>query len=297
MRIAVTGATGFLGRHLVPALIQHGADVTVMVRPGTEEKPWTKGLAKAEIDLGAPPTDAFERLGMPEVVVHLAWQGLPNYNSLHHFETELPNQYCFLKLLVEGGLPRLVVTGTCSEYGVQSGALVETLPTVPANPYGFAKDGLRRQLEYLKLRRAFALVWARLFYMFGEGQAVNSLLPQLERALAGGERIFNMSGGEQLRDYLPVTEIARILTCLAAGSADLGVVNVCSGNPVSVRGMVESWLSERGADISLNRGYYPYPDYEAMAFWGDRRKLDAHLAADEQIRRPSRNPLEESLQT
>ena len=87
-----------------------------------------------------------------------------------------------------------------------------------------------------------------------------------------------MSGGEQLRDYLPVEKIARILVLLAQSDGDVGVVNVCSGKPVSVRSFVENWLAERGATIALNRGHYPYPDFEPMAFWGDTKKLQSVLS-------------------
>jgi dTDP-6-deoxy-L-talose 4-dehydrogenase (NAD+) len=157
---------------------------------------------------------------------------------------------------------------------MQSGELSEAMATAPVSPYGFAKDCLRRQLEYLKASCQFALVWARLFYVYGEGQATSSLLPQLERALANGDAVFNMSGGEQLRDFLAAEEAARHLVRLAVASGDPGTVNICSGKPISVRGFVEAWLKERGGNIALNRGHYPYPDFEPMAFWGDRRKLD-----------------------
>ena len=279
MRVAVTGATGFLGRHVVPALVARGAQVTAAVRPGGAPRPWLAGLDTAAIDIAFPSEDAFDRLGRPEAIVHLAWQGLPNYRSLHHFETELPIQYRFLKLLVECGLSRLVVAGTCFEYGMQSGPLSETLPTAPNNPYGYAKDALRRQLQYLKDTHPFALVWARLFYMYGEGQGANSLLPQLERAIASGEAVFHMSGGEQLRDYLSVTAIAECLARLAICDADTGPLNVCSGTPKSVRAVVEEGIAKSGASIALDLGHYPYPDYEPMAFWGDRSKLDDILEA------------------
>jgi dTDP-6-deoxy-L-talose 4-dehydrogenase (NAD+) len=83
-----------------------------------------------------------------------------------------------------------------------------------------------------------------------------------------------MSGGEQLRDYLPVGQIAERLVSLALTARNNGIVNVCSGIPVSVRELVERWVEQNGWAIRLDLGRYPYPDYEPMAFWGDRRKLD-----------------------
>lgn len=244
-----------------------------MCQPAAEiPLPLSKHVAVL-IDMKYPPANAFDLLGRPDTLIHLAWAGLPNYKSLHHFEEELPTQYRFIKGLVASGLKNLVVTGTCFEYGMQSGPLNEDVETRPSNPYGFAKDTLRRQLEYLQQVRPFNLTWARLFYLYGEGQAENSLLPQLRKAVEQGDKIFNMSGGEQLRDYLPVTEVARYLVHLAMTNKNNGIVNICSGKPVSVRKLVENWIKENGWTIALNLGYYPYPDYEPMAFWGCADKL------------------------
>jgi nucleoside-diphosphate-sugar epimerase len=225
------------------------------------------------VDLKDDPVKAFHLMNHPDVLIHLAWGGLPNYTSPHHFEEELPAQYRFLKALVESGLKNLVVTGTCFEYGMQSGPLSEYIEARPNTPYGFAKDMLRRQLQYLQEITPFNLTWTRLFYVYGEGQANNSLLPQLKKAVERGDRAFNMSGGEQLRDYLPITQVAEDIVLLAAARRDNGVVNVCSGKPISVRRLVEAWIEENAWSIDLKLGYYPYPDYEPMAFWGDRAKL------------------------
>jgi nucleoside-diphosphate-sugar epimerase len=225
-------------------------------------------------DLGSPPADLFRLMGEPDTLLHLAWGGLPNYESLHHFEEELPAQYRFLRRLCEQGLENLVVTGTCFEYGMQSGPLREDLETRPSNPYGFAKDILRRQLQFLQKVRPFRLTWARLFYLFGNGQARTALWSQLRSVVERGTRTFNMSGGEQLRDYLPVTEVARHLVSLAALPGNHGCVNICSGKPVSVRALVEAWIKENGWEIDLNLGHYPYPDHEPMAFWGTRDRLN-----------------------
>lgn len=276
MKIAVTGATGFIGGVVLAELSRHGIAAVGCVRTGHETFS-VAGHQVISLDIHDAASDTYERLGRPDILIHLAWSGLPNYRSLHHIETELPAQYRFLSGLVKAGLPSLVVAGTCFEYGMQSGPLHEALPTRPDNPYGFAKDALRRKLEFLKAVQPFALTWARFFYLHGGGQAENSLLPQLRRAVAAGEKVFNMSGGEQLRDYLPVEEAARLLVKLAVSSRDNGVVNICSGKPVSVRRLVEGWVRDNGWTINLKLGHYPYPDYEPMAFWGDRQKLDALL--------------------
>jgi len=82
-----------------------------------------------------------------------------------------------------------------------------------------------------------------------------------------------MSGGEQLRDYLRVSEVADILIKIALQNKVQGIINCCSGKPVSVRKFVEQYLLDNNAEIKLELGYYPYPDYEPMAFWGDNEKL------------------------
>jgi nucleoside-diphosphate-sugar epimerase len=273
MKVAVTGATGFIGRHVLDELARRAVETVAVARSFPDKAQALPCASTVRLDINDVPVDTFETIGCPDVLIHLAWDGLPNYQSLNHFEHELPAQYRFLKSLVKSGLRTLVVAGTCFEYGMQSGPLSEDMEPRPSNPYGFAKDMLRRQLEYLKVTHSFALVWSRLFYLYGEGQAESSLFPQLKKAVERGDAMFDMSGGEQLRDYLPVTEAARHVVDLALQESDVGIINICAGRPISVRKLVEGWLSENGWSISVNLGHYPYPDYEPMAFWGDAQKF------------------------
>jgi nucleoside-diphosphate-sugar epimerase len=279
MKIAVTGASGFVGQHVVAELQNRSIPVTLVTRNYSNLPASLANHNIAIIDIQNSPLDSYELMGSPDVLIHLAWGGLPNYKSFHHFEEELPNQFQFLKRIIKSGLKNLVVTGTCFEYGMQSGSLSEDMRAQPTNPYGFAKDMLRCQLEYLQQIQPFNLTWARLFYLYGDEQAENSLFPQLRRAVEQGEKFFNMSGGEQLRDYLPVTEVAKYLVSLATMMRDDGIINVCSGKPISVRKLVEDWITKNGWSIDLNLGYYSYPNYEPMAFWGDCHKLDRCLEA------------------
>jgi nucleoside-diphosphate-sugar epimerase len=273
MKVAVTGATGFIGRHVVAELKRRSVSPILVCRPSSARSSSLSKNVVVQIDLQKPPADAFDVMGRPDVLIHLAWDGLPNYRSPHHFEGELPAQYRFLKPLVESGLRSLVVTGTCYEYGMQSGPLSEASEARPSTAYGFAKDALRRQLEFLIQPTSSSLTWARLFYPFGDGQSPKSLWPQLKRAVEQGAESFDMSEGEQLRDYLTVQDVARHLVSLSLSGGNHGIVNICSGEPRSVRGIVERWVHENNWSIKLNLGCFPYPDHEPMAFWGDPQKL------------------------
>lgn len=273
MKIAVTGATGFLGKHVLCALSHQDVQVMAMVR---DLETANLGDFRGQVvqgDLCNSAENLFEKLGCPDVLIHLAWSGLPNYKSTHHFERELPSQYTFLSNLVKAGLSHLCVTGTCFEYGMYSGSLQESMIPNPSNPYGYAKNALRCQLEYLQATFPFQLTWMRLFYLYGDGQSEKSLFSQFTKAVADGVESFNMSPGDQLRDYLPVSLAAKYVVGLSLMCQNLGVINVCSGQPISIRSLVEQWLNDFSAEILLNLGYYSYPDYEPMAFWGNTSKL------------------------
>jgi dTDP-6-deoxy-L-talose 4-dehydrogenase (NAD+) len=274
MKVAVTGASGFIGRQVLTTLLNYKLEVIAITRHAERLNDLNSRTCRiVEMDIANFESDRFDKLDRPDMLIHLAWDGLPNYRSLHHFSTELPNHYQFLATLVKDGLSSLLVTGTCFEYGMQSGALSEETLTIPNNPYGYAKDALRQQLQFLQATQPFNLIWARLFYMYGEDQPNSSLYPKLKGAVRRKDKVFNLSGGEQLRDYLPVESVANYIVRLALTQQNLGVVNISSGEPISVRRLVENWRKEQNWQIEFNFGYYPYPDYEPMAFWGDSTKL------------------------
>lgn len=276
-RILVTGATGFIGGYVVRRLLDEGCRVIASSsNPGhAAAQPWFGKVEYIPLDLARldPGTDYFQKLGRPDRMIHLAWEGLPNYRSAFHLEENLPRHEALLGNLLGNGLRDLTVTGTCLEYGMQEGSLSEDRSSHPGNPYAQAKDRLRRFLE----EKAVGLKWIRIFYMYGKGQNPNSLFSQLDEALRNGDKVFNMSKGEQERDYLPVERVAEIIVRIARQQATTGIINCCSGKPVTVRAMVEDYLRQKGKEMELNLGFYPYPDYEPFRFWGDPAKLKTIL--------------------
>jgi len=275
MKLLVTGATGFIGNHLVIQALRQGHQVTVITRDKSNvlNRDWGHQVGIIEVDIESPETKWPDTIASHDVLIHLAWSGLPNYQQSFHLDVVLPAHKQFLQTMIEAGIQHILVTGTCLEYGKKEGELTESMPVFPDVPYAQAKDNLRQWLVSLQKQRPFTLQWCRLFYMYGSGQHANSLLSQLEKAIENGDPVFNMSGGEQVRDYLAVETVAQYLLKVIERQECNGILNICSGEPITILELVKRFITARQSNIELNLGYYPYPDYEAMAFWGNADKL------------------------
>ncbi len=277
MNILITGATGFIGSAVAHNLLKT-TDHTIIVAGRSEER--LKSLyssTKATIlsfDIEEERDNWFEYCHNPDLLLHFAWGKLDNFKASTHISHELPLHISFLSAMVTQGVENIMVAGTCFEYGIVNGALSEEMLTNPSTPYGIAKDTLRRYLELFCQENRCAFKWIRYFYMYGdeEYQKPRSLLALLEDAIKKGDATFNMSVGTQLRDFLPIKDVAHYSSIVALSSFT-GIINICSGIPTSVRELVERQCKELNSSIRLNRGYYPLPQYEPMAFWGNNEKL------------------------
>ena len=274
MKIAVTGATGFIGCHVRTTFAQTDHDIILVVRHA--EKVGDKSAKEriVEADLNQERTDWFAVFGEPDAVLHLAWGGLPDFMDNYHVDIELPMQLKFLKALIDSGLKKLVVTGTCYEYGLSSGALAESQETHPNTPYGIAKDRLRKALFEIQSMQDFELTWARIFYPYGEGQSEKSIYSQLKRAILCNEKEFLMGSGMQVLDFIEVDRVAQVLVELVIAKSGVGVINLGSGQPKSVIEFVNELILRANSDVVPIIGVVADREYESFSFWSDNRKLD-----------------------
>ncbi|MBK9719266.1 MAG: NAD(P)-dependent oxidoreductase [Saprospiraceae bacterium] len=271
MKVAITGGTGFVGRYVVEELLDRGLEVLVLTTSPdrVQQFHWRDKVIviKADINLSIS-NEVLNQLNGIQKLIHLAWSGLPNYNNPIHFEKYLMPQYYFLKSIIEFGICDITISGTCFEYGKREGCITSDMLTNPNTYYGLAKDTLHKLLVLLQKNETFVLKWIRLFYLFGEGQAENTIVGSLNAAINNGHQTFNMSLGKQMRDYLSVQDAAKKLVNQAILVNDNCTVNCCSGIPISIESLVEKFVKQNNAKIELNKGYYPYNVYEPMSFWG-----------------------------
>jgi len=277
MKIALTGGTGFIGQHVRKLLAKSNHDVLLVVRNPTKIGDLGAKEKFLIADISEDRDDWFDALDRPDVLLHLAWGGLPNYLDSYHVEIELPVQTKFLSKIVASGLNKLVVTGTCYEYGLISGALVESQDTNPITSYGVAKNRLRKSISHLRSESNFELTWARIFYPYGNGQSEMSIYSQLRSAILNGDKQFKMGNGKQVLDFISVERVASVLTSLATRCRGVGIVNIGSGNPQTVIDFVQNQIRVLSAQLELLVGALPDRNFESPAFWADVSKLHALL--------------------
>ena len=283
-RVLVTGGTGFIGRPVVRKLLADPAVEVVLATRDPDALRTRFPGARCEmlsLDILDPRSWSDVDLSRYSGLLHLAWGALHDFNCIDHLTVHLPRHLAFLHKAVVEGIGSLTVAGTCLEYGLRDGCLSEDVPTAPVTQYGLAKDSLRRSLELLRAERSFALKWIRIFYLYGPGQQPKSLLAQLDAAISRGERRFDMSQGTQLRDYLPVEDAADQIVKIFRHPTFEGIVNCASGEPISVRRLVETRLEERGATMELCVGKFSYPKYEPFGFWADDQRVQQIMRGDQ----------------
>lgn len=252
MHMIVTGASGFIGRAVVRVAQARGHAVTAVGRYD----------------------DVTKLLRGDDRLIHLAWQDVEKYTGPQSLFRNLEPQFLFLKMMLDAGLRRITVAGSCLEYGLVEGMLSEDMPCDPVTYYGLAKLTLYRMLT-LAGGGDIQLNWLRYFYVHGPGQRPQALLPQLQSAIDRGDKVFNMSPGDQSRDFIHVDTVAHNTVLAAEQPRGLGIVNVGSGQPLRVIDLVREVLKRRNSAMEINAGFYPYPAYEPYAFWANTNKLKA----------------------
>ena len=275
MKILLTGGTGFIGSYLLKELLQVGHEVVAIRRPGSlpvipldQQPTW---LDRSSFQLSN------NDLAGIEVVIHLASAGVsPQQASWQELEQiNVASGLRLLQLSHQVGVRRFVAAGTCLEYGVEAEAwdrISPNAPLRPTTPYGASKASGYLMLQAFARSNFIELFYGRIFTAYGEGQFSGNLWPMLRQAALAGDD-FPMTKGEQVRDFIHVTDVARYLR-IGAERADLKpgqalVVNIGSGQGLSVADFASKQWQFFGASGSLHPGAIPSRTGEISRFVAD----------------------------
>lgn len=274
--VLVTGAGGYIGRHVVTELLERGLQVKALDlrMDGVDRR-----AERISIDLFSGDPDIYEAMGRPDVVLHMAWRDGFKHNSPAHLD-DLAKHYHLIDNLYAGGLKRLAVMGTMHEVGYWEGAIDESSRCAPASLYGIAKNALREATRLSAAVHDALFQWIRAYYIVGDDKFGNSIFSKLLAAAEEGRDTFPFTTGKNKYDFISVDELATQIAAIVDQDAVTGVINACTGRPMTLAERVEGYIAENGLDIALAYGAFPDRPYDSPGVWGDATKIRAILAAD-----------------
>jgi len=286
MKIFVTGGTGFIGSHLVRALVAAGHVVLALRR----EK---SSLARCEdfsrrivwVNQDASDWTQSVIVAKPAVILHAAWTGVTAAERAD-WKLQSTNLTLFADLLhIAGnvGLAQFIALGSQAEYGFINGRVDETHPCQPDTAYGATKLAALALLEGFARQKELAYVWLRLFSIYGPGEGEAWFIPNLIRQLRLGQSP-QLSGCEQRYDYLHAHDLAAALLAVLRHPVKTGVFNLSSNASLPLKQVVQLVKEYTGGCAEPAFGALPYRPGQSMRMEGDSRRFYQAFAFQPKIK-------------
>jgi len=244
-RVLITGATGFVGRHVLKELLKRKVEVVAVLRSNAEAPSGLFAVIRTD-DLFMESegfwSEAFVGI---DIVLHVAWYAEPG-----KYVKSPKNLTCMIGTLrmaeaaAKAAVKRFVGIGTCFEYDLDAGYLKLSTPLRPRSPYASAKAGTYMALLHALPCVGVSFAWCRLFYLYGDGEDSRRLVPYLRNRLAAGETV-ELTSGRQVRDFLEVADAAKMVADVTLSEAE-GAYNICSGQPITVADLAHRIAREYG---------------------------------------------------
>jgi nucleoside-diphosphate-sugar epimerase len=281
MRCLVTGASGFLGSHLVRKLLDEGHEVLAVVRQSSDL--WRLGDVQNCLRFAYSPLSELKLIAKgvlafrPTTVFHLAWTGGNSrkyLNDAAQVYENLPGSLDLVRLAYMAGCSSYLFLGSVVEYGICSRPVRETDIPDPDSLYGIAKLSTLRLSEALCRQFGVRFCGVRLFWAYGPMDDPLRMIPSVTTSLLAGKRP-SLTPGEQVWDFLYVEDAVRALVALAESNSASGVFNLGSGAPLTIRNVVTQIRDAIDPALDLGFGDLPYPPGQVMHLEADISRLRA----------------------
>ena len=273
MKVLVTGANGYIGSRVVQKLLDRNIEVLAADISGEHIDPRAQVCL---VNLFEPKENWYDFFGEPDVCLHMGLRDGFVHNSTKNIE-DVSNHFVFLKNLLDHGLKHVVSMGSMHEVGYYEGMVREDTPCKPLSLYGIAKYALRESLKLYSQQKNVVFQWLRGYYIYGDDSFGNSIFCKIRRAVESGQTHFPFTSGKNKYDFLHIDKLSEYIARCVIQSDVTGIIDICSGIPVSLGEMVESYIIKNGLQIVLDYGKFSDRAYDSPCLYGDVSKLNKIL--------------------
>lgn len=269
MRILVTGANGYIGSKVVKQLLD---DNNIVIATDFSNENIDKRAKFIMANIFEEKENWFSFFEKPDICLHLAWRDGFVHNSAKHM-LDLSHHYRFITNLIDNGLRIFASMGTMHEIGYFEGKIDENTPCNPLSLYGVSKNALRKAIELYSNEHNCLFMWLRAFYIYGDDEYGNSIFCKIRNAVNEGIKTFPFTSGKNMYDFIHINELAKQISACVQQKKYVGIINVCSGRPVSLAEQVEKYIADNNLPISLDYNKYPDRPYDSPCIYGDNKKI------------------------
>jgi nucleoside-diphosphate-sugar epimerase len=277
MKIFITGGSGFIGQRTINYLLDGSSEIELLAVTRSHN---IRGLGDTDSRITWARADITNSIEMqrllgafkPDVCLHLAWYAEPGkYLTSHKNLLMMQTSLDLIQAAAATGCKRFVAAGTCAEYTNQDRPLLEEDPTAPSNLYSACKLAVCHIGNSLATEHNMAFVWGRVFYLFGPGEDQRRVIPSVTHSLLANQKV-PATSGEQVRDFLHVDDVAAAFVALCKNNCE-GLYNISSGNPVTMRTLLETTAQIVGTPDKIQFGSRPKNLFDPPYIVGNSQRL------------------------
>jgi len=269
MRLAITGANGFISSHVTRLAIRSSLDVVPFRQSFTSQAHLS---LPSNLNWVTSQISSDQLIGC-DMFIHLAAHSVayPFDNIYNCMKVNCLDVLSLFETARQAGVRRFLIAGSCFEYGL-SGLDYDFIPTSaalrPTNNYAASKASASIALYQWATEHRICLEIIRLFHVFGEGESNSRFWPSLRNA-ALSNKDFKMSAGMQIRDFQPVQSVAQLFinrSLQPSFSPFPLIFNASSGSPQTLLSLASYWWSYWNSNSQLLPASVPYRDNEVMRY-------------------------------